>query len=253
MRFAYRAAGPITVAVVLTLLSGCSRTQLDWRTAQQANTPAAYEVFVKRHSDSELAGVARERIRQLTEQAAWRRATQVDTAAAYQDYLTKYPNGIWSGDARIRMESKSLATAPQNAMPPTAMPSVAVASAAVAPAAGGTLTAAAAPASAASSSSVQSTPPTQLTSPTANAASSPQSNSAVQLGAFSSDVNALQAWQQISTRFRSQLAGLASGVIPVTVSGRRLYRLEAYVASQSAAQRLCHQLQQQSQGCLPLP
>ena len=67
MRFTYRAAGPITAAVILTLISGCSRTQQDWRAAQHAGTPQAYEVFVERHSDSELAGVARQRIAQLTE------------------------------------------------------------------------------------------------------------------------------------------------------------------------------------------
>jgi cell division septation protein DedD len=215
MRFTYRAAGPITAAVVLTLLAGCSRTQEDWRAAQQAGTPQAYEVFVERHSDSELAGVARRRIAQLTEAAAWQQAARVNTAAAYQDYLAKYPNGSWSQDARIRMESKSLAAAqPVAAAGPASVPS-----------------------------SPQPPPPPPV-APT---------NSAVQLGAFSSEANAREAWRQLSSRFRSQLAGLTSDIFPVTVSGRTLYRLEARVTSQSAAQRLCRQLQQHSQGCLPLP
>ena len=216
MRFTYRAAGPITAAVILTLLAGCSRTQSDWRAAQQAGTPQAYEVFVERHSDSELAGVARRRIAQLTEAAAWQQATRANTAAAYQDYLAKYPNGSWSQDARIRMESKSLAAAP--------------------------------PGAAAGPASVPSSPP-----PPAQPAPVAQTNSAVQLGAFSSAANAREAWRQLSSRFRSQLAGLTSDIFPVTVSGRTLYRLEARVTSQSAAQRLCRQLQQHSQGCLPLP
>jgi cell division septation protein DedD len=221
MRFTYRAAGPITAAVILTLLSGCSRTQEDWRAAQQAGTPQAYEVFVERHSDSELAGVARRRIAQLTEAAAWQQATRANTAAAYQDYLGKYPNGSWSQDARIRMESKSLAAAP----PPGAPDGPA---------------------------SVPSSPPPPPPPP-AQPAPVAQTNSAVQLGAFSSDANAREAWRQLSSRFRSQLSGLTSDIFPVTVSGRRLYRLEARVASQSAARRLCRQLQQHSQGCLPLP
>jgi cell division septation protein DedD len=215
MRFTYRAAGPITAAVVLTLLAGCSRTQDDWRAAQQAGTPQAYEVFVERHSDSELAGVARRRIAQLTEAAAWQQAARVNTAAAYQDYLAKYPNGSWSQDARIRMESKSLAAAPPGAAAgPASLPS-----------------------------SPQPPPPPPVA----------QTNSAVQLGAFSSEANAREAWRQLSSRFRSQLSGLTSDIFPVTVSGRTLYRLEARVRSQSAAQRLCRQLQQHSQGCLPLP
>ena len=112
MRFTYRAAGPIAAAVVLTLVCACSRTQQDWRVAQQANTAESYNVFVARHSDSELASVARQRIAQLIEEAAWQQATRANTATAYRDYLTKYPNGSWSQDARIRMESRSLAAQP---------------------------------------------------------------------------------------------------------------------------------------------
>jgi hypothetical protein len=75
----------------------------------------------------------------------------------------------------------------------------------------------------------------------------------VQLGAFSSGANAREAWRQLSFRFRSQLGELTPAIVPVMLSGRQLYRLEARVASQSAARRLCRQLQQHSQGCLLLP
>jgi cell division septation protein DedD len=222
MRFTYRAAGLITAAVILTLLSGCSRTQQDWRVAQAAGTAQAYHTFVERHPDSELAGVARQRVAQLTEQAAWQQATQANTAAAYQDYLAKYPNGSWSQDARIRMESKSLTQAPPGAS---------------------AVTPAAAPPAAAP----------DRPGPAASPPPAAQSNSAVQLGAFSSGANAREAWRQLASRFPSQLAGLTPAIVPVTLSGRQLYRLEVRVASQSAAGRLCRQLQQHSQGCLPLP
>src|SRR5690348_10528522 len=160
MRFTYRAAGPIAAAVVLTLVSACSRTQHDWRVAQQANTAGAYNVFVERHPDSELAGVARQRIAQLTEEAAWQQATRANTAAAYQDYLTKYPNGSWSQDARIRMESRSMtAQAPQDAPP--------------AMSAGGELV------------STPASPVVRANDPVAN-----PGRAAVQLGAFSSVANA---------------------------------------------------------------
>jgi hypothetical protein len=224
MRFTYRAAGLITAAVILTLLSGCSRTQQDWRVAQAAGTAQAYQTFVARHPDSELAGVARQRVAQLTEQAAWQQATRANTAAAYQGYLAKYPNGSWSQDARIRMESRSLAQAPQG-------------TSAVAP---GPVQPATAP----------DRPPSATSPPSAPAA---QPNSAVQLGAFSSGANAREAWRQLSFRFRSQLGELTPAIVPVMLSGRQLYRLEARVASQSAARRLCRQLQQHSQGCLLLP
>lgn len=287
MRFTYRAAGPIAFAAISILLSGCSRTQQDWRAAQQAGTPHAYEVFAQRHPDSELASIARQRVSQLTEETAWQQATRANTAAAYQGYLAKYPNGSWSQDARIRMESKSLAAQPpQDTGPATpggsqpvtapgwpssaasapaaqsAQPSAAVGSRTVVAAAGQSNAADHAararsaaggrpriPDGAARGRSAESAaPPSRIASPPANTG-----RSAVQLGAFSSAANAHTAWRQLSSKFRPELRGLTPRVIPVMSSGRRLYRLEARVASENAARRLCRQLQQHSQGCLPLP
>lgn len=236
MRFSYRAAGPVAAAVVLTLLSACSGAQRDWRAAQQAGTPRAYRVFVERHPDSELAGVARQRIAQLTEDDAWQQAARANTAAAYQEYLAKYPNGSWSQDARIRMESKSLpADGPQSSGP-----RMGGAESVAAPGWPGSM-----PASPESGAA----PPAAAVRKPVSAPTGP----AVQLGAFSRDANARAAWMRLSSRLRPELSGLDPSVVPVTVSGRRLYRLEARVASQDAARRLCRQLQRQSQGCLPLP
>ena len=231
MRFTYRAAGPIArpilaAVAILTLLSGCSRTQLDWQAAQQAGTAQAYRVFVTRHPGSELAGVARQRIAQLTEEGVWEQAMRMNTAAAYQDYLTKYPNGSWSQDARIRMESRSLgAQAPLPAQPTER------AAAGIPPA---------------SQAVVAPGPP-------AVADDANEAGSAIQLGAFSSIANARSAWNQLSSRFPAELGGLTPLTAPVVSSGRQLYRLEARVADQAAARRLCHQLQQRSQGCLLVP
>lgn len=227
MRFTYRAAGPIATAAVLILLAGCSRTQLDWQAAQQAGTAQAYRVFVARHSGSELAGVARQRIAQLTEEAIWQQATRTNTAAAYQDYLVKYPNGSWSQDARIRVQSRSLAAQP--ALP--ALPQQGPAAAITPP----------------SEPVIASGPP--VSAAVANAGGA----SAVQLGAFSSVANASSAWNQLSSRFQPELRGLTPLTVPVMLSGRRLYRLETRVADPTAARRLCHQLQQHSQGCLLVP
>jgi len=236
MRFTYRAAGPVAAAAILTLLCGCSRTQQDWQTAQQAGTTQAYGVFVRRHPDSELAGVARQRMAQLAEDAAWQQAARENTAAAYQEYLAKYPNGSWSQDARIRMQSKSLpAQSPQSGAPVT--PDVA------------------APVSAVGGPNPGASPPATPTAAPPPAASAPESvgSSAVQLGAFSSSANARTEWGRLSSKFGPQLQGLSPRVVPVTLSGRQLYRLEARVASRAAARRLCRQLQQHSQACLPVP
>ena len=220
MRLTYRAAGPIAAAAVLTLLCGCSRTQEDWRVAQQAGTSQAYQAFVERHPGTELAGVARQRIAQLTEEAAWQEAIRANSAAAYRDYLAKYPNGSWSQDARIRMESLSLAAQPAQgtaaALPPASEP-------------------VAAPAAPVRTDGANTGP------------------YAIQLGAFSTAANAHGAWNQLSSRFQPELRGLTPLTVPVMSSGRRLYRLEARVADQAAARGLCRQLQQHSQGCLPVP
>jgi cell division septation protein DedD len=211
----------------LTLICACSRTQQEWRIAQQANTAGSYDVFVQRHPDSELASVARQRIAQLTEEAAWQQATRTNTAAAYRDYLTRYPNGSWSQDARIRMESRSLAAQPPSGAGPIT-PAVAV--------------------------SEQTTAKTEVTAAApASADYATSGRSAVQLGAFSSAANARSAWSQLSSRFRAELAGLTPLVVPVSLSGRQLYRLETPVVDQTAARRLCRQLTQHSQGCLPVP
>lgn len=202
--------------------------------AQQANTAASYDVFVERHPDSELAGIARQRIAQLTEEGAWREATRANTAAAYRDYLAKYPNGSWSQDARIRMESRTLAARPPHGadLPPAARPPQ-----------GAGLT------------PPDTRAPPAAAQPTARIPADPAraGGVAVQLGAFSSAANARSAWSQLSSRFRAELGGLTPQVVAVSLSGRQLYRLQTHVADEVAARRLCGQLAQRSQGCLPVP
>ena len=221
MRFSYRAVGPIAAASILALLAACSRTQQDWRVAQQAGTSQSYEVFAQLHPDSELAGVARQRVAQLIEEAAWQQATRLNTPAAYQQYLAKYPSGSWSQDARIRMESRSMAAHP---LPDSAPPATAAR-------------------------------PAPAAAPTVHArgAGTNAGRSAVQLGAFSTIANVDSAWTQLSSRFKPELQGLSPQIEPVMSSGRRFYRLEILVANEAAARQLCRQLQQHSQGCLAVP
>jgi len=239
MRFSYRAVGPIAAAAILALLTACSRTQQDWRVAQQAGTPQAYEVFAQRHRDSELAAVARQRAAQLTEEAAWQRAARLNTAAAYQQYLTQYPNGSWSQDARIRMQSRAMtAQVPQDTAPAAlagAEPAISPDSAVV----GGARDRMA---PAASQADVH-----------PDGAATSGGRSAVQLGAFSTVANANNAWTQLSSRFPAELRGLTPKIVSVMSSGRSLYRLQTRVADEDAARQLCRQLQQRSQACLPVP
>lgn len=243
MRFSYRAVGPIAAAAMLALLSACSRTQQDWRVAQQAGTPQAYTVFAERHRDSELAAVARQRAAQLTEEAAWQQATRVNSATAYQQYLARYPSGSWSQDARIRMQARSMtlaAQAPQEtppAMPPGAGP----------------INAPDGPIDAAAPTVETTIPATPQPAVHPNEPAASVGRSAIQLGAFSTVANANNAWTQLAYRFPAELHGLTPQIVSVVSSGRSLYRLQTRVTDEAAARRLCQQLQQRSQGCLPVP
>ena len=57
------AARVTLVALLLSLLAGCSREQQDWRSAEAADTIEAYGHFIQRHPESELATQARTRSR----------------------------------------------------------------------------------------------------------------------------------------------------------------------------------------------
>lgn len=263
MRFTYRAAAPIAAAAFLGLLAGCSRTQRDWRVAQQADTAQAYTVFVQRHPDSELAGVARQRIAQLSEQMAWQQAARLNTVASYRDYLARYPSGTWSQDARIRMESLSLGGQKQSSAA-TSMPASAVAAApspepTVSSAASEPATYSEAPTPPVARVATPAAPsPVAYTASRSGRAAPRRSRAAgfaaVQLGAFSTSSNAHRAWRELFSRFGRELRGLTPQVTPVRLSsGRLLYRLQARVRSAAAAKALCQRLGRRFRDCLPVP
>jgi hypothetical protein len=67
----------------------------------------------------------------------------------------------------------------------------------------------------------------------------------IQLGAFSSQAAAGQAWSNLSGRFR-YLAPLSHNLVPVQVGGRTLYRLRA---SGPDAASVCRRLQVAGEAC----
>ena len=94
--------------VVVTLVAGCSREKIDWKSAESADTVEAYDRFIGNHPDSELATQARARVAQLQEERDWKLATGTDTADGYKGFLAKHPNGKWAEEARIRIENFAL-------------------------------------------------------------------------------------------------------------------------------------------------
>ena len=68
----------------------------------------------------------------------------------------------------------------------------------------------------------------------------------IQLGAFSSQAGANNAWKAMSGRFK-YLAGLTHSVVPVTAGGKTLYRLRA---SGPGAKNLCDRLRVAGETCV---
>jgi cell division septation protein DedD len=68
----------------------------------------------------------------------------------------------------------------------------------------------------------------------------------IQLGAFSSQAGANNAWKALSSRFK-YLAPLTHSVVPATVGGKTLYRLRA---SGPDAKGLCGRLRVAGESCV---
>lgn len=73
----------------------------------------------------------------------------------------------------------------------------------------------------------------------------------VQLGAYGLLENAGQSWKVMQNRHLTILGSLDFEIVPVTLGGRRLYRLRAGpLASRAEAARTCRQLKAVGQDCL---
>jgi cell division septation protein DedD len=268
----------MTVASVLacTMLAGCSREKIDWKSAEAADTVEGYDRFLERHPDGALATQARARVAQLMEDRDWKRATSADTAESYREFLAQHESGKWAEEARIRVENFSLdgtATGPAKPAPLDAAPAVAATPAAAPPlpahgpkeaqspptAAGSSAAAAAKPAPPVKPAEPKrvaaATPPTPAAKP-ATAPPAPSPHFGIQLGAFRSQDAALKNWKQLQTKYDSDLHGLFAHAVPVKQTSGDLFRLQAPVGEESRARAICASLSKQSQPCvvvLPKP
>src|ERR1700722_18276588 len=111
--FTFWAVRAAFLAALLILISGCSREQQDWRSAESAGSREAYTRFLEQHGESELANQARLRIAQLEEERAWEQANGTGSVESYRQFLAHYPSGKWAETARIRIEGFSLGSLPR--------------------------------------------------------------------------------------------------------------------------------------------
>jgi cell division protein FtsN len=253
---------------MLLILCACSRQQSDWQKTREANTPDAYELFIKKYPSGEFTAQAAARLKDLTEERDWQKARDADTQEAYQAFLKQYPEGKWTEEARIRVENFTLAQAPPapGAAAPGASAPGAASSAPPAPPATGPDTAASGPASAplptkptpaATPAAPQARPVPPAGSAPHAAQSSPSAEThgtgkyAVQLGAFKSGTEAAnKRWERLQKQYPKLLAGLSSKVVPKKISGGTLYRLQAVGVTEAHARRICKDLKAKSQPCM---
>lgn len=250
----------LAVAVAALCLAACSPEAGDWRNAQSADSIEAYDGFIAKYPQSEFAAQARERTKQLAEERDWQAATSADTADAYQQFLSQYPEGKWAQEARVRIENFNVmqggaaaAAAPAAAAPPTPEPAEASGSAA-SPA---PPPAAAKPAPAPAKPAVVEKPapaakPATQPAPKPAASTAASGGHRVQLGAFSTEAKAREAWQAARSRYAG-LRDLKPQIAPRSAGGSTLYRLQAGVRSEADARTLCAALAQGGQACLYVP
>ena len=275
----------LLAAVSLTLVAGCSRERIDWKSAESADTQEAYDHFLQLHPDSALATQAHTRLAQIAEDKDWQHASAADTADAYKQFLAQHASGKWAEEARIRMENFTLdsnasptappsadtgAVAPKNAPGNSASPAVpgesatraaspAPAAAPKTPASKPTAVAQATPAAPAKTSSP---PPHTADKPalvthTSGPPSKPVVTSSaetasfgIQLGAFSSQAAALKEWKRLQTTYDSELHGLFAHAVPVQVTSGKLFRLQSPVGEEARARSICSSLTQHAQPCV---
>jgi cell division septation protein DedD len=232
-----------TLVLATVMITACSREKIDWKSAESADTLEAYDHFLERHPDGDLATQARARVAQLNEERDWKRAAAADSADGYRQFLAQHESGKWAGEARIRIENFALDGTALGPAAPTAYAEPA------APAA-----ASAAPSASPAPAAVATPTSHPAPSPVAAPATTPQFG--IQLGAFRSQEAALNDWKRIQARFDPELHGLFAKAVPVQQASGQLYRLQAPVGEESRARAICASLAKQSQPCvvvLPQP
>ena len=110
-RARWRVAAWPTMACVLALAASCSADPA-FESAERANTPAAWEDYLRQHPDGSNAREARERLAARIDDREWFRADEAHEQAAYEGYLRAYPQGIHSHEALLAIANLNLVVRP---------------------------------------------------------------------------------------------------------------------------------------------
>lgn len=90
----------LVILFLLVLAAGCSTSEKDWQKAEKLNTIEAYEAFLQKHPQGQLADSARQEIEELE----WRRTVSLGTVEAYEAFLQKHSQGQLADSARQEIE-----------------------------------------------------------------------------------------------------------------------------------------------------
>jgi hypothetical protein len=255
-------AGCITLAIGL---GGCSRQQSDWQKTREANSPEAYEQFVKKYPGGEFTPQAQARLKELYDERDWQKARDADTPEAYQAYLNQYPDGQSATEARNRLENFSMAQSPAGSPSAPEAPLGSSGSAGLgSPGSTGEETSsappppvpaaksgAAPPRSAPGPAPHNAPPAADAMAATRHAGSSEAAGDyALQLGAFrSGSAAANKHWERLQKEYPNLLAGLHSKVVPKKTATGTVYRLQTAGLTESRARKVCRDLKAKSQPC----
>jgi hypothetical protein len=194
------------------------------------------------HPDGAHAREARAHLSTLVEEREWQRAHAADTPDAYQRFLRAYPQGSHAQEALVALAHVNLAP-PAEAPAPVVAPPASSAPAAAAPSA----PAAAAPVASAA----------PVAAPAASAppvAARVAAGYRVQLGAFSEGrAAAKRAWLALAAR-NPELAEYKPLIEAVPGrDGHKIYRLQAAMQDEHAAEELCTALTGRHDPCVVMP
>ena len=252
--------GAVLVGLVsVTLVAGCSRERIDWKSAEAADTQESYNHFLERHPDSALATQARARLAQLAEDKDWQHASAADTADAYKQFLAQHASGKWAEEARIRVENFSLDSNPS----PVATTDAAATATPVAPPSKPTPVAQTSPAAPSVSKPITATKPAATpplpkqtittgppSKPVTTASTDDSGGYGIQLGAFSTQAAALAEWKRLQTAHDAELHGLFAHAVPVQVTSGKLFRLQSPVGDEARARAICVSLTKHQTPCV---
>lgn len=90
--------------ICVAMLSACSSPQKDFKKAQDQDTEAAYQNFLRKYSDGPFAQQARDRIAAIEAEASWKQLDVANaTPEALEEYARKYPQSAHATEATERV------------------------------------------------------------------------------------------------------------------------------------------------------